>query len=333
MVVEHSVVIRVTSFEDFQLTSTRPALHRLLMIYKAYEVVVDIWVSVPCTTGTPSRRINEKLGAETVDLAMTYKLVFAAVGLCRHAVGIGGGFSCEWSNGNELWDLVVVRNLFARCGSFSCLVSTTAVGQQFVDCEGGVFYVRMVEMFRKVTGAAHVHVFHHQLRAAKDNADGNGFNTSVQPYAMAVHSNSSRHAVEEAFLRFAGNAVDAKFCKGRFMYINAWRNVTTDPIENNYLAVYDETALVSPDDYLASDLFMPGARLMQYGLRDHNAAKHRWYYFQKMQMDEVLLFKQFESDTALPGRMTFHTAFVDPTVRPDAPERQSIECRAFLFFP
>ena len=52
-----------------------------------------------------------------------------------------------------------------------------------------------------------------------------------------------------------------------------------------------------------------------------------------MQMDEVLLLKQFESDTALPGRMSFHTAFVDPIVIPDAPERQSIECRAFLFFP
>ena len=134
---------------------------------------------------------------------------------------------------------------------------------------------------------------------------------------MAVHSDSSRHAAEEALLRFAGNAVDAKFCKGRFVYINAWRNVTTDPIENNHLAVCDETSLVSPDDYLASDLFMPGAKLMQYGLSDHNAAKHRWYYFPKMQMDEVLLFKQFDSDTALPGRMTFHTAFVDPTVRPD----------------
>ena len=123
---------------------------------------------------------------------------------------------------------------------------------------GGVFYVKMVEMSRKVTGAAHVHVFHHQSRAAKDNADGNGFNTSVQPYAMAVHSDSSRHAAEEAFLRFAGNAVDAKLCKGRFVYINAWRNITTDPIENNHLAVCDETALVSPDDYLTSDLFMPG---------------------------------------------------------------------------
>ena len=49
-------------------------------------------------------------------------------------------------------------------------------------------------------------------------------------------------------------------------------------------------------------------------------------------MDEVLLFKQFESDTAFPGRMAFHTDFVDPTVRPDAPERHSIECRAFLYF-
>ena len=137
-VVEHSVAIRVTSSEDLQLASTRRALHRLLWFFKAYDVVVDIWVSIPCTAGTPFRRINEKLGAETGDLAMTHKLVVAAVGLCRHVVRIGG----EWSNGNGLWDLVVVRNLFARCGSSSCLVSTAAVGQQFVDREGGLFYIK-----------------------------------------------------------------------------------------------------------------------------------------------------------------------------------------------
>ena len=50
MVVKHSVVIRVTSSEDLQLTSTRPALYRLLMNCKAYDVVVDIWVFDPCTT-------------------------------------------------------------------------------------------------------------------------------------------------------------------------------------------------------------------------------------------------------------------------------------------
>ena len=49
-------------------------------------------------------------------------------------------------------------------------------------------------------------------------------------------------------------------------------------------------------------------------------------------MNVVLQFKQFDSDTALPGRMTCHTTFVDPTVIPDAPERQSIECSVFQFF-
>ena len=135
-----------------------------------------------------------------------------------------------------------MRSLFARCGSFSCLVSTAAAGQQFVDREGCVFYVKTLEMFKKVTGAAHAHVSHHQLRAVEYNADDNGFNSSVQLYAVAVHSDSSWHAGENAFLRSARNAMDAQFWKERFVYINAWRNITTDSIENNHLAVYDETS-------------------------------------------------------------------------------------------
>ena len=210
VVVEHSVVIRVTSFDDVLLTCTRTVLHRLLMIRKAHEMVANIWVLIPCTECMPFRHINEKLGAETSNLAMTYKLEVAAVGLCRHDVRIGGRFSWKWSNDKELWDLVVVRNFFARCGSLSCLVPTAAVGQ-LLDREGGVFYVKMLEMFKKVTGAAHAHVFYHQLRAVEDNADDNGFNSSVQPYAVAVHSDSSWHAGEKAFLRSAENAVDANF--------------------------------------------------------------------------------------------------------------------------
>ena len=105
VVVEHSVVIRVTSFEDFQLTSMRPVLHRLLMICKACDVVANIWVPIPCTAGTPFRRINEKLGAEAGDLAMTYKLVVAAVVLRRCAVRIGDGFSWKCRNGNRALEI------------------------------------------------------------------------------------------------------------------------------------------------------------------------------------------------------------------------------------
>ena len=89
----------------------------------------------------------------------------AAVGLCRHNVRIGGVFSWEWSNGKRLWDLVVVRDLFARCGSSSCLVSTAAVGQNFVDGEGSVFYVKMLEMIKKVTGAVSCAILETMLTA------------------------------------------------------------------------------------------------------------------------------------------------------------------------
>ena len=103
--VKHSVAIRVTSPEYLQFVSTRRVLHRLLRICKAYDVVVDMWVPTSWIAGTPFRRIDEKLGSETGGLAMTCKLVIATVGLCRHAVGIRDGFSCKWSNGNELWKL------------------------------------------------------------------------------------------------------------------------------------------------------------------------------------------------------------------------------------
>ena len=109
----------------------------LLKICKAYDVFVDNWVSIPFTVGAPFRLNNEKPGTETGDRAMTYKLAVAAVGLCRHVVRIGSGFSRERSNGKELWILVVVRNLFARCGNSSCLVSTAAVGQQFCRSRKG----------------------------------------------------------------------------------------------------------------------------------------------------------------------------------------------------
>ena len=117
--------------------------------YEAYEVVAKHLGLDPMHICTPSRCNNEKLGAETGDLDMTYKLEVTAVGLCRRAVRIAGGFSWEWIICNEFWDLVVVRNLFARCGSFSCLVSTTAVGKQFVDREGACSTSRWWKCLRR----------------------------------------------------------------------------------------------------------------------------------------------------------------------------------------
>ena len=110
--------------------------------------------------------------------------------------------------------------------------------------------------------------------------------------------------------------MDAKFCEGRFVFINAWQNITTDPVEKNHLAVCDATSLVALDENLASDLFMPRGFQLE-------TVWSRW-----MQCFSP------DSWTRTPCSlgMTFHTAFVDPIARPGAPERESIECRAFPFF-
>ena len=50
--------------------------------------------------------------------------------------------SVDFREVDEFWDLVIVRNFFAKCGTSSCLVPTAAVGQQVVDSEKGVFYVQ-----------------------------------------------------------------------------------------------------------------------------------------------------------------------------------------------
>merc|ERR1712232_422302 len=49
--------------------------------------------------------------------------------------------------------------------------------------------------------------------------------------------------------------------------------------------------------------------------------------------DEVIVFKQWDSDPTRSGRLCFHTAVSDSSAPQGAPCRQSIEARAFLFFP
>ncbi len=58
---------------------------------------------------------------------------------------------------------------------------------------------------------------------------------------------------------------------------------------------------------------------------------HRWYYYPRMRPDELLVFKLCDSDRSRP-QLTAHTAFDDPSSRPGAPPRRSLEIRTISFF-
>lgn len=57
----------------------------------------------------------------------------------------------------------------------------------------------------------------------------------------------------------------------------------------------------------------------------------RWYYAKGIDTDEAYVFVCYDSREGR-ARFTPHTGFKDPTTSPDAPPRQSIETRAFVFW-
>jgi len=124
---------------------------------------------------------------------------------------------------------------------------------------------------------------------------------------------------------------DKKTRYKRYLYLNAWRNISEDPIENDHLAMMDERTAVKPDDYVTKDLFGPGYSVVQYALSARHADQHKWYYFPAMEKDECILFKQTDSDWTKPGRTCFHMSAHDARVQTHRP-RESIELRMFCFW-
>ena len=88
---------------------------------------------------------------------------------------------------------------------------------------------------------------------------------------------------------------------------------------------------VVQEDFVASDLIYRERTGEVYQVK-HNAG-HRWFYVSALREDEALLLKCYDSATDGRARFAPHTAFEDPATPPDAPPRESIELRAFVFYP
>jgi hypothetical protein len=221
--------------------------------------------------------------------------------------------------------------------SFELVSQTTALSpEDFYDNPGGkierVYYGEMEELLQRKMGAEKVVIFNHQVR--NEVKSGSGFGG----YARGIHVDYAPSWAEQRFRDILNEKITSeeeriKFSKGRFVVLNTWRNISNQPIQQDTLAVCDETSVVKPDDYILSDFYGKDNSGKQLRMASRNASKHRWYYYPSMTRDEVLVFKMYDSDTTRAARSCFHTAFCNPTAPVDAPARESIEVRAIAFFP
>jgi len=183
-------------------------------------------------------------------------------------------------------------------------------------------YPEIEKIVAKASGASAAFVFDHTVRRGVTNSIRRPAQHVHVDYTHNTGPNRAASMIEERNLEH--------FCGKRFVQVNFWRSIN-GPVEQLPLAFLDSQSL-NLDDLIIADIeFKNPAHLGEiYALRYHPDQK--WYYYPDMQVNEALLIKGYDTDDSAISKFTPHSAFIDPTSKPDALPRQSIEVRTFAFF-
>ena len=207
---------------------------------------------------------------------------------------------------------------------FVLLHHRTAVRNFYDEDEiASVYYPECERVIKEATGAARVVAFDHIVRNAAMSAKAN----RIKIPAKRVHDDYTAWSAPQRVRDLMGEEAE-ELLKHRFAIINLWRPIR-GPVLESPLTLCDAQSL-SEKDLVASDLKYPDRTGETYSITYN--PNQRYYYFPKMQADEAVLIRCF--DSALDGAQRFsaHGAFEDPRTPPDAPPRESIEVRTLVFF-
>jgi hypothetical protein len=195
----------------------------------------------------------------------------------------------------------------------------------------GRYYPEVIELAKHSTGASEAYVFDHQVRRRETGRppltlgrQGDGKNPGAAGRIHNDYTESSGPARLAIVAAQQGIALPVE----RFAIVNVWRSIG-GKIVDTPLALCDART-VADRDLVVGDLLYPGRKGELYLLQ--HAPRHRWAYFPLMDNDEVLVFKQYDSQRSGVARFTPHVAFDLPKIPLDAPLRQSIEVRCLVVF-
>jgi hypothetical protein len=272
--------------------------------------------------------------SQTADTEATLQFLADGEGLAAYIASEGGGEIAP-HQGNYLMQPVLVHDGRDRDPAFDLeregfvLLSHKSRVKDFYDDDeiASVYEDEVRELVKDRTGARRVEIFDHTRRATSDNVRKE---KEIREPASIVHNDytpdSGPRRLRDFFSEDPEKA-DA-LLERRFAIVNVWRPVK-GPVQNHPLAFCDASS-IAPGDLIPVKRVAKD-RIGEIQLSLYNAG-HRWYYFPSMTTDELLVFKTY--DSAVDGRACFtpHTSFDDPGAVKDAPPRESLETRCFVFF-
>ena len=198
--------------------------------------------------------------------------------------------------------------------------------KDFFDPEelAAVYYPEAAALIAAKSGAARVHVFDHTLRSGSEAARAA---RKIREPVRTVHNDYTEWSGPQRVRDILPDEAEALLSR-HFAIIQVWRAIT-QPIGRDPLTLADARTLAA-EDFMPAERRFPNRVGEIYMLRFNPA--HRWTWFPGMTRDEALVFKVYDSRRDGAARWSAHTSFEDPTSPPDAPERESIELRAFAFW-
>lgn len=185
-----------------------------------------------------------------------------------------------------------------------------------------VYYPEIEQLVREGTGAESAFMFDHTIRSVHWSERG-----EREPVRI-VHNDYTPVSGPQRVRDLLDVREAEQRLQRRFAVINVWRPIV-DVVEDTPLAICD-AASMAPADFIANEMRYRDRTGETYSIAYN--PNHRWYYFPRMQRDEVLIFKCFDSVNDGRARFGAHSAFDDPTATNARPERESIEARLLVFF-
>lgn len=254
--------------------------------------------------------------------------------LAVYIASVGGGDVAP-HEGNYLTKTVTIHDGRARGEGFSLdregfeLVAQTSAVRDFYDDDAiaRVYEDEVERLVLEHTGAGRVEIFDHTRRSDSDDLRKQRV---IREPAATIHNDYTAESGPRRLRDHFSDAPDEaeKLLGGRFAIVNVWRSIN-GTVRRSPMTLCDATS-VTPDDLIPVKR-QARDRIGEIQMVLYNPA-HRWYYFPEMTMEEALLIKTFDSATDIPARFTPHTAFGVPGAAADAPPRESIETRCFVFF-
>lgn len=184
---------------------------------------------------------------------------------------------------------------------------------------------QMEGLVRALTGASEVLSIGEVVRS---NTTAKTDTTRGKP-AFGAHIDFDQETVAGFVRAFRPDA--EALLNRRYALINLWRPIA--PVERTPLALCDASS-IAREDLREGHIRMRPDEPMPLRMSGFNVAyspSHRWWFVPRMQPDEVLVFRLFDTDPDA-AQWTAHTAFELPGTPEDAPPRRSIESRTIAFF-